>query len=96
VTETARTVHRLRPKRHNVSEAGYAYVLRWNGERGQPTPADRLEIAITTLNSRHCTLSHPWSRPTKAGFPVFLFQLKTAANQVSETVWSFFKPEAMH
>ena len=55
MTEIVDTHNRLGLKRHTVSEAGYASVLRWNGERGEPTLADPLETVGVI----------PGRRPTK-------------------------------
>jgi len=37
-----------RLKIHNILEAGFASIYRWNGERGEPIPLGLLEKA--TLN----------------------------------------------
>ena len=71
-TKTVNTVHclRLNCKRHKVSQAAYASVLRVKGE----TYCEGI-----VRNSR----SLPWSKPTKVGSPVYSLHLKMEANKIS-------------
>jgi hypothetical protein len=73
-TETVNTVHCLMLKCKTTQRFSGRICLRPQGEWGK----GRTYCDGTVRNS----WSHPWSRPTKVGSPVYPFHLKMGANKI--------------